>query len=124
MHFPSSNPEEGAEFEDFADIHSAPIDPAPSPIQYNEDKLKELFTELVAELRQRAVWSMQGANPGHTLQPTALIGEAYVRLSRSDELRWESKAHFAVRMNGMIKTMSQLCNYFCMQVKNLLRAGF
>ncbi|MCA9003207.1 MAG: sigma-70 family RNA polymerase sigma factor [Planctomycetes bacterium] len=94
MHFPSSSFEEGAEFEDFADIHSAPIDPAPSPIQYNEDKLKELFTELVAELRQRAVWSMQGANPGHTLQPTALIGEAYLRLSRSDELRWESKAHF------------------------------
>ena len=37
---------------------------------------------------------MLAENPGQTLQPTALVHEAYVRLIGGTELKWESRAHF------------------------------
>jgi RNA polymerase sigma factor (TIGR02999 family) len=45
------------------------------------------------ELRRIAAGLMQGHLNGHTLQPTALVNEAYLRLA-SGEHSWESKGHF------------------------------
>ena len=46
------------------------------------------------ELRQLAQRQMANERPGQTLQATALVHEAYVRLVGSPNLRWESRAHF------------------------------
>ncbi len=46
------------------------------------------------ELRRLARSRMAGEKPGQTLQPTALVHEAYLRLVGSQELRWENRAHF------------------------------
>ncbi|MCZ6787731.1 MAG: ECF-type sigma factor, partial [Planctomycetota bacterium] len=41
-----------------------------------------------------AARQMAGERKGHTLQPTALVNEAYLRLVGRDALAWSSKAHF------------------------------
>ena len=52
-----------------------------------------LVTLVYGELRRMAGSLMRGQGNGHTLQPTALVNEAYLRLVRS-EPRWDSRAHF------------------------------
>ncbi len=49
------------------------------------------------ELRALADRQMRGERANHTLQPTALVNEAYLRLSGLDRIDWQDRAHF-VRM--------------------------
>jgi len=53
-----------------------------------------LFEELYAELRKIAACRMRGELRDHTLQTTALINEAYLRLVRVDGERWRDRRHF------------------------------
>lgn len=46
------------------------------------------------ELRTIADVCFRGQNPGHTLQPTALVNEAVAKMIRSETNQWESKSHF------------------------------
>lgn len=46
------------------------------------------------ELRSRAGRYMRRERPEHTLQPTALVHEAYLRLTHKDRIDWQSRAHF------------------------------
>jgi RNA polymerase sigma factor (TIGR02999 family) len=46
------------------------------------------------ELHSLAARQMAGERPGHILQPTALVNEAYVRLVDWKNVQWESRAHF------------------------------
>ena len=46
------------------------------------------------ELHRLAARQMAGERPGHTLQPTALVNEAYVRLVNWKEMPWQNRAHF------------------------------
>jgi RNA polymerase sigma factor (TIGR02999 family) len=46
------------------------------------------------ELRRLAAGYLKGERPGHTLQPTALVHEAYLRLVRQDRVAWQNRAHF------------------------------
>ena len=57
------------------------------------------------ELRRIARRSLANHSPGSTLQPTALVHEAYLRLARHDAIEWENRAHFfalAARMMRQI----------------------
>jgi RNA polymerase sigma-70 factor (ECF subfamily) len=55
----------------------------------------ERLTPLVyAELHRLAKGYMCGERPGHTLQTTALINEAYLRLIDWKNVRWQGRAHF------------------------------
>jgi RNA polymerase sigma factor (TIGR02999 family) len=55
----------------------------------------DLLPLVYDELRRLAAARMAGESPGHTLQPTALVHEAYLRLvGRGDEQRWEGRGHF------------------------------
>jgi RNA polymerase sigma factor (TIGR02999 family) len=55
------------------------------------DRLMPLVHE---ELRMLAHHYMRRERPGHTLQTTALVNEAYLRLVDQRELRWQNGAHF------------------------------
>src|SRR6516164_5977025 len=55
------------------------------------DKLLELVYE---ELRQLANYKMAQESPGQTLQPTALVHEAWLRLVGSETPTFENRAHF------------------------------
>lgn len=62
----------------------------------NGDKaaLERLLPLVYEELHRRAKSYMRGERPDHTLQPTALINEAYLRLINYKEMRWQNRAHF------------------------------
>ncbi len=55
--------------------------------------LDRLIPLVHAELHRMAEECMRGERPGHTLQPTALVNEAYLRLVGS-EVAWQGRAHF------------------------------
>jgi len=54
----------------------------------------ELLPLVYQELRQLAAHRMKKEKPGQTLQATALVHEAYIRLIGSDDQNWNSRAHF------------------------------
>jgi RNA polymerase sigma-70 factor (ECF subfamily) len=54
----------------------------------------ELVLQIQKELRRLAASYLRRERSGHTLQPTALVNEAYVRLAGQRHVRWESRAHF------------------------------
>ncbi len=64
-------------------------------IQQGEPKAAEELLPLVyAELRRLAGHRMAHEAPGHTLQATALVHEAWIRLAGADEQNWQNRAHF------------------------------
>jgi RNA polymerase sigma factor (TIGR02999 family) len=60
----------------------------------DESALAELAPLVHAELHRLAHRYMGGERPGHTLQTTALVNEAYLRLIDWKNVRWQSRAHF------------------------------
>ncbi len=56
--------------------------------------LSRLLDVVYAELRNIAAAQMRGERPDHTLQPTALVHEAYVRLVGSGSRSFEDRTHF------------------------------
>ncbi|MCP5112861.1 MAG: RNA polymerase subunit sigma-70, partial [bacterium] len=54
----------------------------------------QLFAAVYEELRRLARRSMRGEPPGHTLQTTALVNEAYLRLVDVTSVNWQDRAHF------------------------------
>jgi RNA polymerase sigma factor (TIGR02999 family) len=57
------------------------------------DELDHLFPVIYAELKDIAAAYMRGERPGHTLQPTALVHEAYMRLFRKKGIEWANRTH-------------------------------
>ena len=62
--------------------------------QGDESALEKLIPLVHAELRRLAKRYMGRERAGHTLQTTALINEAYLRLIHSKNVRWQNRAHF------------------------------
>jgi len=56
--------------------------------------LDELMPRVYTELRRIAGALMKRERSAHTLQPTAVVHEAYVQLLGLDEIEWQSRAHF------------------------------
>src|SRR6476659_5009019 len=55
----------------------------------------ERLTPLVyGELRRRARHYLRGERPNHTLQPTALVNEVYLRMVNIDQVDWRDRTHF------------------------------
>jgi RNA polymerase sigma factor (TIGR02999 family) len=55
---------------------------------------EDLVPIVYRELRRRAGGYLRRERPDHTLQPTALVHEAYVRLIGQDRVAWQNRAHF------------------------------
>ena len=60
----------------------------------DDDALEKLIPRVYPELRRLAAQHMRRENRGHTLQPTALVHEAYLRLVNAKQAHWEDRAHF------------------------------
>jgi RNA polymerase sigma-70 factor, ECF subfamily len=54
----------------------------------------KLIPLVVDELRRLARLQLRNERPGHTLQPTALVNEAYLRLVGDQARDWQNRAHF------------------------------
>src|SRR5262245_22973627 len=58
------------------------------------DARDRLVPLVYQELRRRAAAYLRGERPGHTLQPTALVHEAFLRLFRQDRAAWKNRSQF------------------------------
>jgi RNA polymerase sigma factor (TIGR02999 family) len=58
------------------------------------DVLGELLPLVYDELRRLAAGYLRRERPGHTLQPTALVHEAYLRMVDQSQVHWQNRAHF------------------------------
>src|SRR5688572_8119437 len=66
-----------------------------SCLEPNDPKSAEdLLSLLYCELRKLAAYRMSREAPGHTLQPTALVHEAWLRLVGTEHQTWANRAHF------------------------------
>jgi RNA polymerase sigma factor (TIGR02999 family) len=64
-------------------------------VQQGDLKAADKMIPLVyAELRQLAAQKMARESPGHTLQPTALVHEVWLRLGADAQPHWHNRAHF------------------------------
>jgi DNA-directed RNA polymerase specialized sigma24 family protein len=52
-----------------------------------------LFDRLMPDLHQIAERCFRRERPGNTLQPTALVNEAFLRLAKSKDLQWQDRGH-------------------------------
>jgi RNA polymerase sigma factor (TIGR02999 family) len=60
----------------------------------DREAMDRLMPIVYDELRRLAAGYLKGERPDHTLQPTALVHEAYLRLVRQDRVEWQNRAHF------------------------------
>ncbi len=60
----------------------------------DREALDQLMPIVYEELRRQAARYLQREREGHTLQTTALVHEAYVRLIDQAGVRWQNRAHF------------------------------
>lgn len=60
----------------------------------NQAALDELMPLVYEELRRQASQYLRKERQGHTLQTTALIHEAYLRLAGQNEIEWQNRNHF------------------------------
>src|SRR4051812_9583358 len=68
----------------------------------NKQAIDELYPLVSTQLRRMARALLRNERDGHTLQPTALVNDALMRLIGTADLEWRSRAHFfAVSANVM-----------------------
>ena len=53
-----------------------------------------VITITYAELRRLAAYYFRRESSGHTLQPTALVNEVFLKLSSGEPVQWQNRAHF------------------------------
>lgn len=60
----------------------------------SQEALEQLFPLVYEELRRLAHRYMRRERPGHSLQTTAVVHEAYLRLIDQKHVQWQNRAHF------------------------------
>jgi len=63
----------------------------------------ELMAAVYEELRALAAHALREERRNHTLQPTALVHEAYLRLAAIDRMQWKDRQHFLIAASGTIR---------------------
>ena len=58
------------------------------------DAMGKVAAELSGELRKLAASYMKGERENHTLQPTALVNELYLKLAQREQVAWTNRSHF------------------------------
>ncbi|HSK73294.1 MAG TPA: ECF-type sigma factor, partial [Pyrinomonadaceae bacterium] len=66
------------------------------------ESLEKIFPLIYGELKSLANSLFQNERENHTLQPTALVHEAYLKLIRETNVSWQNRAHFfGIAANSM-----------------------
>jgi RNA polymerase sigma-70 factor (ECF subfamily) len=60
----------------------------------NREAEARVFALVMRELRAKAAAYLRRERAGHTLQPTALVNEAYIKLARYQRVSWQNRAQF------------------------------
>ncbi|MEP6946939.1 MAG: sigma-70 family RNA polymerase sigma factor [Acidobacteriota bacterium] len=75
----------------------------------NREALDELFPLIYDELKRVASNKLKNERSGHTLQPTALVHEAYMRLTEQGSVGWQNRIQFFALAAEMMRRI--LTNY-------------
>jgi len=82
--------------------------PAPAIAGSDVEALAEMLPVVYQQLRDLAGHYLRGERADHTLQPTALVHEAYLRLRNQRQIDWRNRAQFigvaALMMRRVLKT--------------------
>jgi RNA polymerase sigma factor (TIGR02999 family) len=62
--------------------------------QGDKNALDSMTPLVYDDLRRLAYYLLRSERPNHTLRPTALVSEVYLKFTRQLELKWQNKAHF------------------------------
>jgi len=62
--------------------------------QGDEHALDSLIPLVYKDMRRLAAHLMKGERPGHSLQPTEVANQAYLKLKDENKIEWQSRAHF------------------------------
>lgn len=60
----------------------------------NQEIVNDIFPLIYGELKKIANNYLRNERAGHTLQPTALVHEAYIKLIDHNRINWQNRAHF------------------------------
>ena len=77
--------------------------PETEPNDAGQPGSDQLMAMVYDELRALAAAYMKGERAGHTLQPTALVHEAYMRLAGLKKINWKDRTHFHAAAAGAIR---------------------
>ncbi len=88
--------------------------------QGNAQAADELLPLVYQELRRLAAARMKQEKPGQTLQATALVHEAYIRLVGAEEQNWNSRGHF---FSAAAEAMRRILIESARRKKSLKRGG-
>ncbi len=84
------------------------------------EALERLIPLVFDDLRRLARIHLSKENPGHTLQPTALVNEVYLRVASRQSVHWESRAQFFA---GMAEIMRRVLVDHARRRKALKKGG-
>jgi RNA polymerase sigma factor (TIGR02999 family) len=73
--------------------------------QGDKEAESQLFGILMPELRKIAGCCFRGERPGHTIQPTALVNEAFLRLVAAKNIAWKDRGHFLAIAARMMRRL-------------------
>ena len=73
--------------------------------QGDNSALNELVPLVEAELRQLARRYLRRERPGHVLQATALVNEAFIRLLNWRDVNWQNRAHFVAMAARLMRNV-------------------
>lgn len=93
---PTSNASNEHELEDTTAILELLSDSHPGAAE-------RLMPRVYEELKAMAAAAMRRERAGHTLQPTALVNEVFLRLINHSQTRWEGRAHFCAAASTSIR---------------------
>lgn len=80
-----------------------------SALPESDEEAEQLLPAVYDELRRVAANYLRGERAFHTLQPTALVHEAYLRLLDQRQVHWQSRSHFLGLAARMMRRI--LINY-------------
>jgi RNA polymerase sigma factor (TIGR02999 family) len=86
----------------------------------DQTALERLTPLVYQELHRLAQVYLRGEHTGHTLQTTALVNEAYLRLIEASRMRWQNRAHFFA---VSAQLMRHILVDFARARRNLKRGG-
>lgn len=69
----------------------------------NNDAVAQLMDTVYPQLKRIAANLFRSERQGHTLQPTALVNEAYLRVFGAQAIDWRDRAHFFAVLAGQIR---------------------
>ena len=100
--------------------HNTVTDALNSIAQGDRTTLDRLLPVVYREMKRLAASYLKAERPGHTLQPTALAHEAYLRLAGNNTSPWQNRAHF---MGIAARAMREILVDHARRRKALKRGG-